>query len=47
MKAAYINHYGKLGQIQFSDQPKPTIQSDEVLVKVHAVSINTLDLRMV
>ncbi|WP_201543214.1 NADP-dependent oxidoreductase [Psychrobacter sp. H7-1] len=47
MKAAYINHYGKLDQIQFGDQPKPTIQSDEVLVKVHAVSINPLDLRMV
>lgn len=47
MKAAYINHYGKLEQIQFGDQPKPTIQNDEVLVKVHAVSINPLDLRMV
>ena len=47
MKAAYINHYGKLEQIQFGKQPKPTIQNDEVLVKVHAVSINPLDLRMV
>lgn len=47
MKAAYINHYGKLEQIQFGQQPKPTIQNDEVLVKVHAVSINPLDLRMV
>ncbi len=47
MEAAYINHYGKLEQIQFGKQPKPTIQNDEVLVKVHAVSINPLDLRMV
>lgn len=47
MKAAYINHYGKLEQIQFGEQPKPIIQNDEVLVKVHAVSINPLDLRMV
>jgi len=47
MKAAYINHYGKLEQIQFGKQPKPTIQDDEILVKVHAVSINPLDLRMV
>lgn len=47
MKAAYINHYGKLEQIHFGEQPKPTIQNDEVLVKVHAVSINPLDLRMV
>lgn len=47
MKAAYINHYGKLKQIQFGEQPKPIIQNDEVLVKVHAVSINPLDLRMV
>lgn len=47
MKAAYIDHYGSLEQIQFGEQPKPTIQSDEVLVKVHAVSINPLDLRMI
>lgn len=47
MKAAYINHYGKLEQIQFGEQPKPIIQNDEVLVKVHAVSINPLDLRIV
>jgi len=47
MKAAYINHYGKLEQIQFGEQSKPIIQNDEVLVKVHAVSINPLDLRMV
>lgn len=47
MKAAYIDHYGSLEQIQFGEQPKPRIQSDEVLVKVHAVSINPLDLRMV
>ncbi|WP_201512779.1 NADP-dependent oxidoreductase [Psychrobacter alimentarius] len=47
MKAAYINHYGKLEQIQFGKQPKPIIQDNEILVKVHAVSINPLDLRMV
>lgn len=47
MKAAYIDHYGSLEQIQFDEQPKPRIQSDEVLVKVHAVSINPLDLRMI
>ncbi len=47
MKAAYIDQYGKLEQIQLGEQPKPTIQSDEILVKVHAVSINPLDLRMV
>ena len=47
MRAAYISHYGNLDQIQLGDQPAPLIQSDEVLIKVHAVSINPLDLRMV
>ena len=47
MRAAYITHYGTLDQIQLGDQPKPAINSDEVLVMVHAASINPLDLRMV
>lgn len=46
MKAAYINRYGKTDDVQLDEQPKPSISKDSVLVKVHAVSINPLDLRV-
>ncbi|CAM4141550.1 hypothetical protein F901_02898 [Acinetobacter dispersus] len=46
MKAAYINRYGKIDDVQLDEQPKPSISKDSVLVKVHAVSINPLDLRV-
>lgn len=46
MKAAYINCYGKIDDVQLDEQPKPSISKDSVLVKVHAVSINPLDLRV-
>lgn len=46
MKAAYINRYGKIYDVQLDEQPKPSISKDSVLVKVHAVSINPLDLRV-
>ncbi|MCH7315555.1 NADP-dependent oxidoreductase [Acinetobacter sp. ANC 3882] len=46
MKAAYINRYGKIDDVQLDEQPKPSISKDSVLVKVHAVSINPLDLRI-
>jgi NADPH:quinone reductase-like Zn-dependent oxidoreductase len=46
MKAAYINRYGKIDDVQVSEQPKPSLSEDTVLVKVHAASINPVDLRV-
>jgi NADPH:quinone reductase-like Zn-dependent oxidoreductase len=46
MKAAYINRYGKIDDVQVSEQPKPSLSEDAVFVKVHAASINPVDLRV-
>ncbi|OAL79672.1 NADPH:quinone oxidoreductase [Acinetobacter sp. SFB] len=46
MKAAYINHYGKIHDIQLDEQPQPSMTENTVLVQVHAASINPLDLRV-
>ncbi|RJE65749.1 NADPH:quinone oxidoreductase [Acinetobacter sp. JS678] len=46
MKAAYINRYGKIDDVQINEQPKPSLTENSILVKVHAASINPLDLRV-
>ena len=46
MKAVYIEQYGNIDIIQQGEQPKVQLQSDEVIVQVHAASVNPLDLRM-
>jgi 2-desacetyl-2-hydroxyethyl bacteriochlorophyllide A dehydrogenase len=46
MKAAYIKRYGKIEDVQLDKQPKPSITENAVLVKVHAASVNPLDLRV-
>ncbi|MEQ1066591.1 NADP-dependent oxidoreductase [Acinetobacter sp. XH1741] len=46
MKAAYITRYGKIDDVQINEQPKPSLTENAVLVKVHAASINPLDLRV-
>lgn len=46
MKAAYIQRYGNINDVQLGEQSKPTLTENAVLVKVHAASINPLDLRV-
>lgn len=45
MKAVYIEKYGSLNIVQQGEQPQPQLRFDEVMVQVHAASVNPLDLR--
>ena len=47
MKAIVRYEYGSPDVIQFVETEKPTPKEDEVLVKVHAASINSYDWRFV
>ena len=46
MKTAYIEHYGKIDAVKLGEQPKPQLQADDILIRVHAASINPIDLRI-
>jgi NADPH:quinone reductase-like Zn-dependent oxidoreductase len=46
MKAIMWTKYGPPDVLQLLDVEKPTPKDDEVLIKVHAASANTLDLQM-
>lgn len=43
MKALVLRRYGKSDQITFTDIPKPAIEPDELLVRVHAAGLNPID----
>jgi NADPH:quinone reductase-like Zn-dependent oxidoreductase len=44
MKAIVYTEYGSPDVLQFKDVEKPTPKEDEVLIKVHAASLNAADL---
>lgn len=46
MKAFMIDKYGKADVVRFADMPEPVLQDDDVLVEIHAASINPLDLKI-
>lgn len=43
MKAAYIEHTGSINEIKIGDLPHPQVHTDEVLIRVEAVSANHVD----
>ena len=43
MKALTFKRYGKSPEIGFADVPRPTPKPDELLVQVHAASVNPID----
>jgi NADPH:quinone reductase-like Zn-dependent oxidoreductase len=46
MKAILWTKYGPPDELQFLEAEKPTPREDEVLIRVHAASVNTLDLQI-
>jgi NADPH:quinone reductase-like Zn-dependent oxidoreductase len=46
MKAIYCTKYGSPDELELEEVEKPVPQEGEVLVKVHAASVNPLDLQM-
>jgi D-arabinose 1-dehydrogenase-like Zn-dependent alcohol dehydrogenase len=45
MKAIVRTRYGPPDVLQFTDAEKPSPKHDEVLIKIHAASVNPLDWR--
>jgi NADPH:quinone reductase-like Zn-dependent oxidoreductase len=43
MKALTFKRYGKSPEIGFADVPRPALRSNELLVEVHAASVNPID----
>ena len=46
MKAFLLPRYGKDRTLQLTDVPTPELRDDEVLVEVHAASVNLLDSKI-
>ncbi|MFW9853465.1 MAG: zinc-binding dehydrogenase [Candidatus Thorarchaeota archaeon] len=44
MKAVLLHEFGSIEKLEFSEYPTPTIESNQILVKVAAVALNHLDL---
>lgn len=45
MKAIIINEFGGTDQLQYTELPEPAIKENEVLVRVHALAINPVDVK--
>ncbi|WP_226469652.1 NADP-dependent oxidoreductase [Luteimonas panaciterrae] len=46
MKAFIVDHYKKSGALRLGDMPEPELRDDDVLVQVHAASVNVLDSKI-
>lgn len=46
MKAVIIHHYGSTEALHYENLEKPQIKSDQILVKVHATSVNPVDWKI-
>ncbi|TKI26204.1 NADP-dependent oxidoreductase, partial [Bacillus mycoides] len=43
MKAIVINQYGSVEALQERQVPKPVVKCNEVLIRIHATSVNPVD----
>jgi NADPH:quinone reductase-like Zn-dependent oxidoreductase len=46
MRAVRIHAFGGPDVLKLEEQPMPTLQADEVLVRIHAASVNPVDYKM-
>jgi NADPH:quinone reductase-like Zn-dependent oxidoreductase len=46
MKAFVVDQYKKKGALRLADMPEPDLQEDDVLVRIHATSVNPLDFKI-
>ena len=46
MKGIAYHEFGNIDVLQTVEEPMPSIQADQVLVKVQAVSINPMDWKI-
>ncbi|MGH8061748.1 MAG: NADP-dependent oxidoreductase [Pseudoxanthomonas sp.] len=46
MKAFILDRYGKTASLRMGDMPEPELRDDDVLVEVHAASVNVLDSKI-
>lgn len=46
MKAFVVDQYKKNGALRLADMPEPDLQEDNVLVQIHATSVNPLDFKI-
>ncbi|OUS87884.1 NADP-dependent oxidoreductase [Rhodococcus sp. NCIMB 12038] len=46
MKAVVLDRYGNNDGVRVGEMPEPELRDDDVLVQIHAASVNPLDLRI-
>ena len=46
MKAFVLERYGKRSALVPTEMPQPALRDDEVLIEVHAASVNVLDSKI-
>lgn len=46
MKAYQVNRYGKSEKLHLSEVAKPVINDNEILVEIHAASVNQIDVKI-
>lgn len=46
MKAVFVNRYGGLDALVYGDLPDPVPQAGEVLIDIHAASVNAADVKV-
>ncbi len=46
MKAFLLDRYGKSGTTRIGDAPEPQLREDDVLVQIHAASVNPIDFKI-
>lgn len=46
MKAVFINSYGGPDALNFAEAPRPQLNHDDILIRVHAAAVNPVDLAL-